>query len=163
MIAENAYYFIFAASVLAFCFGLWLGQKSEANIWRLKGDPDYRTANYSGGKFWYVMPEHEFNEMNLAALAYGRLPDGMKDCTISFEQCEKGHGWLTAANWVKRGCQTCREDAQAAFIVSLRDHGYEHKDYACTQCVGEGAIGDGTFVCVYHRALAAMRKDGPKS
>ena len=36
-----------------------------------------------------------------------QLPDGMKHCTIVFKECEKGHGWLTATNWVQHGCPTC--------------------------------------------------------
>lgn len=37
-----------------------------------------------------------------------QLPEGMKDCTIQFIQCPKGHGRLTATNWVQRGCDVCR-------------------------------------------------------
>lgn len=36
-----------------------------------------------------------------------QLPEGMEDCTIQFRECEKGHGWLTATNWVEHGCQQC--------------------------------------------------------
>jgi len=36
-----------------------------------------------------------------------QLPDGMKHCTIVFKECDKGHGWLTATNWVQHGCPTC--------------------------------------------------------
>jgi hypothetical protein len=36
-----------------------------------------------------------------------QLPDGMKHCTILFKECAKGHGWLTATNWVPFGCPTC--------------------------------------------------------
>jgi prefoldin subunit 5 len=37
-----------------------------------------------------------------------RLPEGMKDCTIRFLKCEKGHGRLTADNWVDHGCYVCQ-------------------------------------------------------
>lgn len=40
-----------------------------------------------------------------------QLPDGMKDCTIVFKECPKGHGWLTATNWVQHECPTCERDA----------------------------------------------------
>jgi hypothetical protein len=30
-----------------------------------------------------------------------QLPEGMKDCTIVFKKCYKGHGELTATNWVQ--------------------------------------------------------------
>ena len=36
-----------------------------------------------------------------------QLPDGMKHCTISFKECEKGHCRLTATNWIDHGCPTC--------------------------------------------------------
>lgn len=34
----------------------------------------------------------------------GQLPEGMKHCTIVFKECGKGHGRLTATNWVDNGC-----------------------------------------------------------
>ncbi len=37
-----------------------------------------------------------------------QLPDGMKECTILFKECEKGHGRLIAANWIDHGCHWCR-------------------------------------------------------
>lgn len=36
-----------------------------------------------------------------------QLPEGMKHCTILVKQCELGHSWLTATNWVQHGCPTC--------------------------------------------------------
>jgi hypothetical protein len=36
-----------------------------------------------------------------------QLPDGMEHCTILYKKCGKGHGWLTATNWVEFGCPTC--------------------------------------------------------
>jgi hypothetical protein len=39
-----------------------------------------------------------------------RLPPGMTDCVIVFHECEKGHGWLTAANWKQHGCLCCERD-----------------------------------------------------
>ncbi len=36
-----------------------------------------------------------------------QLPEGMKDCTILFRECAKGHGWLTATNWVQHECPAC--------------------------------------------------------
>lgn len=44
----------------------------------------------------------------------GQLPEGMKDCTIQFKECEKGHGRLTAANWVQYGCHHCKIQALSA-------------------------------------------------
>jgi hypothetical protein len=48
-----------------------------------------------------------------------QLPDGMKDCFIQFLECEKGHGRLTAANWVQRGCDTCRVAKLEAAITAI--------------------------------------------
>jgi len=39
-----------------------------------------------------------------------QLPEGMKHCTIQFKECEKGHGRLTATNWVQHGCLQCEID-----------------------------------------------------
>jgi hypothetical protein len=46
-----------------------------------------------------------------------QLPKGMKNCTIIFQGCEKGHGWLTATNWVQRECLTCERDALRATVA----------------------------------------------
>ncbi len=43
-----------------------------------------------------------------------QLPEGMQNCTIRFKSCHKGHGWLTADNWVQHGCPTCERDALRA-------------------------------------------------
>ncbi len=52
---------------------------------------------------------------NIAEQYYARiaeleaqLPEGMKNCTILFKECEKGHGRLTATNWIDHGCEYCR-------------------------------------------------------
>jgi len=60
-----------------------------------------------------------------------QLPEGMGHCTILFKECEKGHGRLTAANWVQHGCQTCeieglREDAER--YRWLRGEASEHSE-----------------------------------
>lgn len=39
-----------------------------------------------------------------------QLPEGMKDCTITFSQCERGHGHLSATNWVQYPCMVCERD-----------------------------------------------------
>lgn len=36
-----------------------------------------------------------------------QLPESIKHCTIRFKECEKGHGRLTADNWVDHGCPWC--------------------------------------------------------
>ena len=55
------------------------------------------------------------NDTRAAVVAYkkrieeleSQLPDSMKHCTILFKECARGHGRLTATNWVPHGCQTC--------------------------------------------------------
>lgn len=48
-----------------------------------------------------------------------QLPEGMEHCTIQFKECEKGHGWLTATNWVQHGCSTCEIERLRDVIVRL--------------------------------------------
>jgi hypothetical protein len=48
-----------------------------------------------------------------------QLPEGMKHCTIEFKECDKGHGWLTATNWVQHGCPTCENDTLAAKLAEV--------------------------------------------
>ena len=58
------------AIVIAFVVGSRLVYWHEAKIWRLHACPkEYRTAICSGGKFYYVVPEREYVDMDLAALA----------------------------------------------------------------------------------------------
>lgn len=48
-----------------------------------------------------------------------QLPEGMKHCTIQFRECEKGHGWLTASNWVQHECATCERDELRRRVAEL--------------------------------------------
>lgn len=57
-----------------------------------------------------------------------QLPAEMQSCTILFKECEKGHGRLTATNWIDYGCQTCvvealqrERDALKIGLNALRD------------------------------------------
>jgi hypothetical protein len=49
-----------------------------------------------------------------------QLPAGMQHCTIVFEQCAKGHGNLTATNWVRHPCLVCALDELRAEVERLR-------------------------------------------
>lgn len=55
-----------------------------------------------------------YGDLTLAILEIERLrsqlPDDMKHCTILFKECEKGHGRLTATNWVDHGCPHCENE-----------------------------------------------------
>jgi hypothetical protein len=53
--------------------------------------------------------------------AQAQLPDGMKDCSIVFKECAKGHGWLTATNWVQHECQKCQIDAAQAALKEANE------------------------------------------
>lgn len=48
-----------------------------------------------------------------------QLPKGMEHCTILLKECAKGHGWLTAENWVQHGCPTCEADALREALAAL--------------------------------------------
>jgi hypothetical protein len=61
----------------------------------------------------------------------GKLPERMEHCTILFKQCERGHGQLTATNWVPQPCLVCEvqklraligDDAYAASFQSLSQY-----------------------------------------
>jgi len=53
----------------------------------------------------------------IAALE-AQLPAGMQNCTIRFVECEKGHGILTATNWVQ-SCPHCRNAALEAALGEI--------------------------------------------
>jgi multidrug resistance efflux pump len=59
-------------------------------------------------------------QATIAALQ-AQLPEKMQHCTIVFKECEKGHGRLTATNWIDHGCDTCRIEQRTAELerVSL--------------------------------------------
>jgi hypothetical protein len=48
-----------------------------------------------------------------------QLPDGMESCKIRFIECEKGHGRLTATNWLGHGCPTCDLDTLREKVTHL--------------------------------------------
>ena len=49
------------SAAFGFAIGTGLGRVVEARLWRQKAaNPEYRTAIRSGGKFYYVLPEHEY-------------------------------------------------------------------------------------------------------
>ena len=56
-----------------------------------------------------------------------QLPEGMQGCTIQFKKCDKGHGWLTAANWIQHDCDICRIEALQAENKHLQGELKQHK------------------------------------
>lgn len=63
-----------------------------------------------------------------------RLPEGMKRCTIQFRECEKGHGWLTASNWVQHECATCERDELRRRVAELESGQARIKAEAVREC-----------------------------
>jgi cobalamin biosynthesis protein CobT len=59
-----------------------------------------------------------------------QLPDEMKHCTIRFIECEKGHGRLTADNWIDHGCKKCQLDA----LEAERDALWREVEEARAEC-----------------------------
>lgn len=54
-----------------------------------------------------------------------QLPESMQHCTIQFKSCPKGHGWLTATNWIQHGCPTCERDNLRKEIKRLKSKNKE--------------------------------------
>lgn len=93
-----------------------------------------RDVNGNWVGWWKLMEESE------ALVARVQLPEGMKDCTIRFKQCEKGHGWLTATNWVKRGCLMCELDDALVRAETAEKKAAEHWSNLCDVVVALGKI-----------------------
>ena len=53
------------------------------------------------------------------ATLQAQLPAGMQGCTILLKECEKGHGRLTATNWIDHGCGTCTLESLQAQLAQL--------------------------------------------
>lgn len=82
----------------------WNKDIAEAALLSVEKERDaYKAAN------GLLVDQHNMDRKERDELL-SRLPDGMKHCTIVFKECEKGHGWLTATNWVQHGCPTCERD-----------------------------------------------------
>ena len=62
---------------------------------------------------------------NRIAELEAQLPDEMKNCTIVFKECEKGHGTLTATNWVQHECATCKIAELEAHLKHAEGHAAE--------------------------------------
>lgn len=71
-------------------------------------------------KLYELQRAVEYRNDRIAGLT-AQLPEGMKHCTILFKQCEKGHGWLTAANWIQKPCLTCERDKLKDEIRTLTE------------------------------------------
>jgi phage-related minor tail protein len=56
-----------AAVLIAFAVGWYTGETLTDHYWRSKAEPVYRTAIHSGGQFFYVVSEREFNDLQAKA------------------------------------------------------------------------------------------------
>jgi hypothetical protein len=82
--------------------------EKDDEIERLRADRDS----------WKILAERS-NERADRLLT--QLPDEMKQCAILFKECEKGHGRLTATNWIDHGCGQCEIERLRAENELLRD------------------------------------------
>ena len=85
----------------------------------------------------------------IIAAKEAQLPDCMKHCTILFKECAKGHGWLTATNWVQHDCPTCTIAAKEAEIARKDAEIQLARDFILNQSDGNLGYGDQPvqFIC----------------
>lgn len=96
-----------------------------------------------------------------------QLPEGMKHCTIQAKQCELGHSWLTAANWVQHGCPTCANFAlerECAEYISRQAEKLAAKDARIAELAAELAKRPAAFVApesepAKHNPFRELRSD----
>ncbi len=81
----------------------------EEETLRLMSKPGYKGA-MSDAASWALQTIESLRE---------QLPAGMKDCKIVFLECDKGHGRLSAANWIDHGCGFCREESLREQVARL--------------------------------------------
>lgn len=62
----------------------------------------------------------------------------MKHCTIVFKECERGHGWLTATNWVQHGCWVCERDHLREKLKEQQSCDQCGRSLFCGTCEGRG-------------------------
>lgn len=60
------------------------------------------------------------SQQKIAALK-SQLPNGMEHCTIVFKECERGHGWLSATNWIDCCCSTCKRDSLESQLQAAKE------------------------------------------
>ena len=58
-----------------------------------------------------------------------QLPEEMRDCTIRFKECDAGHGWLTADNWVQHSCMVCEVERLTAALRRIAN--FPHHPDGC--------------------------------
>lgn len=110
----------------------------------LRSYAPYYLDSFSGDLLRGILDDLEAAEAEIARLRE-QLPEGMKHCIIKFVQCEKGHGWLTATNWIQHKCQVCELERLRAYVASQ----------PCKCCY----LGDGdVMTCARCKALGKERQ-----
>jgi len=92
-----------------------------------------------------------------------QLPEGMERCTITFHECGKGHGWLSATNWVQHPCQHCERDALKARVAELEEQRAEAEPVAelwAVQYVHRATISDLSVRETKAEALRLLENSG---
>lgn len=67
-----------------------------------------------------VISEGATKDATIARLR-SQLPSEMQDCTILFKECERGHGELTATNWVQHDCPWCTIARLSGELAAARE------------------------------------------
>lgn len=103
----------------------WDDYEIDSEIFRIIRDTLEAVGCLHGKRCGESTPPMMYNDWIRCAIAKreqqirklrSQLPEEMQDCTILVKQCELGHGWLTAANWVQHGCPTCTINCLKAII-----------------------------------------------
>jgi len=101
--------------------------QKQNRLHRDKANGDYWAWQGDGGDHLeslvcpVLIPASEIIKFQkLIAELESQLPEGMKHCTIQFKECEAGHGWLTATNWVQHGCPTCKQRELEAEVAKWK-------------------------------------------
>ena len=58
-------------------------------------------------RLWDEEHNLRINDLDKINQLKAQLPEEMEECTILFKKCRKGHGRLTATNWIDQGCPWC--------------------------------------------------------
>ena len=85
-----------------------------------------------------------------------QLPEGMEHCTILFKECPKGHGRLTATNWVQHDCMICENErlvAELALFKAAVKAASEFDFGGFIRCVFCGRSFEHTQECIVRRCI----------
>lgn len=95
-----------------------------------------RSMYFSCSDRGHFYQKRHFELKDEVATLRKQLPEGMKHCTIVFKECDRGHGALTATNWVQHPCLVCERDSlreQVAALTAQRTEHFEDINAALTR------------------------------